>query len=624
MGHKETKEWLKENEMTEREEKEQDNELKRRIFEIRKERNKTRREVGSGAAPDRENPPKRRKVEKEQYNKVMPDQRSEQTKRHQACPTSEDRPKKRKRADIREHLLSKPRKSPEKTMGGGSGDPVQGKASPIPKKCPEKEQSTEIRRMSRSIIEECLEEILRGGGDPEIVGEAPPDVHFGPWDYNNEVVDWERIKAERDQKIKEQEAAREKRIELANRLEKSWDMIRICKAIIKEHGPGWQESKEKREQQRKLEVEKAVRLKRAEMGRNEVIQRVTEEKILKITSMLPSKSRTRLENEESRDKRILLQETKTNLWKKWRGRIPTKQEYQHLEKKERLEMQLKKIEKELEKYRQDQDNQKEQERREQERRSKYIAEKKYKENERIEKEKEKTKKIQRKKLLEKHWEMLRWLNNFMEENKETWEELDIANKLEMEVMEKGEEWKKPNEQEKRKEVCDVMTREEKLKLANQKRAGWREWREPKDKILPSPPKRKRDQSEGIQSAKPTKRIKEGTYRGPSENNTHLGGPNPVTNLNMDCGPVNWGTCEQKTAFKIQISEVKHNKLSDIKEESTWWNKARDNKVRREGGGGGSGEVRRSGSHAPTSLKAPKNNKRLEKLAGERGGTPPPM
>ena len=219
-------------------------------------------------------------------------------------------------------------------------------------------------------------------------------------------------------------------------------------------------------------------------------------------------------------------------------------------------MQLKKIEKELEKYRQDQDNQKEQERREQERRSKYIAEKKYKENERIEKEKEKTKKIQRKKLLEKHWEMLRWLNNFMEENKETWEELDIANKLEMEVMEKekGEEWKKPNEQEKRKEVCDVMTREEKLKLANQKRAGWREWREPKDKILPSPPKRKRDQSEGIQSAKPTKRIKEGTYRGPSENNTHLGGPNPVTNLNMDCGPVKWGTYEQKTAFKIKYQK----------------------------------------------------------------------
>ena len=79
MGHKETKEWLKENEMTEREEKEQDNELKRRIFEIRKERNKVRREAESGTAATRENPPKRRKMEESQYNKVMPDQRSEQT-----------------------------------------------------------------------------------------------------------------------------------------------------------------------------------------------------------------------------------------------------------------------------------------------------------------------------------------------------------------------------------------------------------------------------------------------------------------------------------------------------------------------------------------------------------------
>ena len=52
MGHKETKEWLKEHEMTEREEKEIDTELKRRIFEIRKERNRIRKEVETGAAPD--------------------------------------------------------------------------------------------------------------------------------------------------------------------------------------------------------------------------------------------------------------------------------------------------------------------------------------------------------------------------------------------------------------------------------------------------------------------------------------------------------------------------------------------------------------------------------------------
>ena len=47
-------------------------------------------------------------------------------------------------------------------------------------------------------------------------------------------------------------------------------------------------------------------------------------------------------------------------------------------------------------------------------------------------------KIRKKKLLEKHWEMLRWLCTFVEENKETWEELDIAKEMEKEEDEKRE------------------------------------------------------------------------------------------------------------------------------------------------------------------------------------------
>ena len=99
---------------------------------------------------------------------------------------------------------------------------------------------------------------------------------------------------------------------------------------------------------------------------------MTEQKILKLSAMLPAKLITKLENEESREKRILLQETKSNLWKKWRGRNPKKQDYQHMEKTKRLEAQLKRIEKELENYRQEQENKKEQEKRELERTNKYI------------------------------------------------------------------------------------------------------------------------------------------------------------------------------------------------------------------------------------------------------------
>ena len=96
-----------------------------------------------------------------------------------------------------------------------------------------------------------------------------------------------------------------------------------------------------------------------------------------------------------------------------------------------------------------------------ERRNKYIAEKKYKENERIEKEKEKTAKIRKNKMLEKHWEMLRWLNNFILENKEVWDELDIAKKMEKGEIEKEQRWKNLSEQEKTKEIKDNLSREEK-------------------------------------------------------------------------------------------------------------------------------------------------------------------
>ena len=238
-------------------------------------------------------------------------------------------------------------------------------------------------------------------------------------------------------------------------------------------------------------------------------------------------------------------------------------------------------------------------------------------------------------MLEKHWEMLRWLNNFILENKEVWDELDIAKKMEKGEIEKEQRWKNLSEQEKSKEIKDDLSREKKQKMAKIKRASWREWREPADQTL-SPTKEtkiKRDQCEGLQHTKPAKRQKEGMKmkitpkpcRGPSENNTHLGGPNPGPNLDLDCGPVNWDICEQKSAFKTKLSEIKQTKLSDIKEESTWWNKKSGKEVggRKGAGGGGSGEVSRSGSHAPTSPRAPQNEKRLEKLAGERGGDPSP-
>ena len=119
LGEKETKDWLKKHEKTLREEKEQDLELRKRIFEIRKERNKQR---GAEKNTDsRENPSKRRKIDEQDYRRVIPDQRAEQTKRQSSSQDS-DQPRKRSKGDIREHLLSKNINLAEKLPTGWNKD----------------------------------------------------------------------------------------------------------------------------------------------------------------------------------------------------------------------------------------------------------------------------------------------------------------------------------------------------------------------------------------------------------------------------------------------------------------------------------------------------------------------
>ena len=54
--------------------------------------------------------------------------------------------------------------------------------------------------------------------------------------------------------------------------------------------------------------------------------------------------------------------------------------------------------------------------------SKYKEEKRKEQEERKRKEDEKATRIKRKKQKEKHWQMVRWLTQFIEENKNSWKE----------------------------------------------------------------------------------------------------------------------------------------------------------------------------------------------------------
>ena len=98
-----------------------------------------------------------------------------------------------------------------------------------------------------------------------------------------------------------------------------------------------------------------------------------------------------LELEEQKEREMMMEEAKNELWRRWRQKKGRKiKEWKDIGTNESLEKKLEKIEKEVEKY-------------------KVEVEKESRE-ENLKKKREK----------EKHWEMMRWIVKFMEENREGW------------------------------------------------------------------------------------------------------------------------------------------------------------------------------------------------------------
>ena len=88
--------------------------------------------------------------------------------------------------------------------------------------------------------------------------------------------------------------------------------------------------------------------------------------------------------------------------------------------------------------------------------------------------------------MERHWEMLRWIVNFMGENESRWREMNLNRKKDMEQREKEEQWVQKNREERIREIMEeeelVKTekrynKEERYKEAIRLKNSWREWRE---------------------------------------------------------------------------------------------------------------------------------------------------
>ena len=177
----------------------------------------------------------------------------------------------------------------------------------------------------------------------------------------------------------------------------------------------------------------------------------------RITEMLAVAELPRADQEKwRRDQRLeegrMLKEMKDNMWKKWRGKSKTivKNEIPNDEKK--LDDKIREIESRITEYRQE---------------CKRAEEKK-----------------ERKRKLEEHWQMMKWLTKYIEENRYTWEMRRQIQEEEAEMNRIYDEWMAKDAAAQIKELKDKKEIEEdkeeqkqrKKEKARTRRKMWKEWR----------------------------------------------------------------------------------------------------------------------------------------------------
>ena len=122
--------------------------------------------------------------------------------------------------------------------------------------------------------------------------------------------------------MKEEEHRREKQIEKAKKLQKGWELMRLCRKTIEENGEKWRKSKERRDLEKQEELEKNERLERAAKKKSEVmdqqLRKKTQQKITESLKLLPENRRKLVKREEERREKLLLAEAENELWRKWR------------------------------------------------------------------------------------------------------------------------------------------------------------------------------------------------------------------------------------------------------------------------------------------------------------------
>ena len=273
-------------------------------------------------------------------------------------------------------------------------------------------------------------------------------------------IDWQKRRLEILARMENEEEMRRRKIEKAKKLQKSWELNNECRRLLKEYDRSWEEIKDDREKERK-ECEKAERIRRATLRKEEYKEKEkVKERDRKITEMLhslPEVESERIEKEVRKEENRELQEIKRNLWKKWRGKNKIIERRTAIPKEtEKIDKRLQEIEKKIEEYK--------------ERKEKKVQKSK---------EKREAWKKKHKMIVEDTWSMMRWITQYIDENKFEWEKRREREKEAM--VEESERWKGMDEEEmievmKKHEAQEKMETETKKEKAKRRKGHWKEWR----------------------------------------------------------------------------------------------------------------------------------------------------
>ena len=296
-----------------------------------------------------------------------------------------------------------------------------------------------------------------------------------------EYINWEeKIKQHREE-LEREERARKTRIDKSEKMEESWELLRICMGYIRENSERWKKEEKERQEKAQKEEEKRARLILAARKRENLKENLLQKKITDSMKKLPKKIVEDLRQEEEGLRRKDLKDAKLSNWKDWRDSKNVRNNVEY-SKIDRLEEHLAKIEETLTKLKREENEKKAREDKERERRKNNWEEKKKAELKRNNQQEETKLRKEKKAKLEEKWAMVRWITTFIEKNGESWEK----RKTERENMNKHllEEWERNSRlqkikilKEKIREKNNETNKNKNMKnVAEEKSKSWKNWR----------------------------------------------------------------------------------------------------------------------------------------------------